>query len=395
MASDKPRRQADMRDYLKGAKASNKASGKKGGGKGGKGKGKNTKQTNKITPEIADELLTKISIHRGSITDLRVDAVVNAANGGLWAGAGVCGAIFRAAGYSGLQRECDAITDKFGQIPTGESVLTKGYKLHAKYIIHSVGPTSQNNQALVSAYKTALDLCILNDIRSIAFPCISTGIFGFSKRVAAPLVLRTIRHFLLSAKEIKYKDYVKLLKQKQKLQIQEALKRKKRSKYRYGSSYMDDDSDDDQDEDADAAEWAEDDGDDDKGKNKKGAKKGKGEDDDEDVDMNKKTAKGDKDNDNTEKKNDSNDDKKVFKVSKQNENEDESKGADNDGNNDNDNDKEQKAKENENDDEYEETVFDRIDDIVFCCYDIGNWHLYEDNTPDIFPSTNDQHSYLW
>ena len=99
---------------------------------------------------MIDLLLTKISIHRGSITDLRVDAVVNAANGGLWAGAGVCGAIFRAAGYSALQRECDAITDKLGQIPTGQSVLTKGYKLHAKHIIHSGGPTSQNNQALKS-----------------------------------------------------------------------------------------------------------------------------------------------------------------------------------------------------------------------------------------------------
>ena len=170
------KRQKDIRDFIKGAQASNKASGKKGGNKG-------NKATNKITAELADELLTKISIHRGSITELKVDCIVNAANGGLWAGAGVCGAIFRAAGYGPLQKECDRITDALGNIPTGESVLTGGYKLYAKHIIHSVGPTSQNNRALQSCYTTALDLCIQNGIRSIAFPCISTGIFGFSKSV--------------------------------------------------------------------------------------------------------------------------------------------------------------------------------------------------------------------
>ena len=137
----------------------------------------------KIDKELAEELLTKISIHRGSITDLDVDCIVNAANGGLWAGAGVCGAIFRASGYSQLKKECDAISEKFGQIETGNSVITKGYKLSADYIIHSVGPTSENHKALQQCYISALELCILYNIRSIAFPCISTGIFGFSKEV--------------------------------------------------------------------------------------------------------------------------------------------------------------------------------------------------------------------
>merc|ERR1712032_1477624 len=86
--------------------------------------GQKIDQQSKISSEVADSILSKISIHRGSITDLKVDCIVNAANGGLWAGAGVCGAIFRAAGYGSLQKECDDITDKFGNVPTGQSVIT-------------------------------------------------------------------------------------------------------------------------------------------------------------------------------------------------------------------------------------------------------------------------------
>ena len=143
----------------------------------------NQQRSIRISSQLAYELSTKISIHRGSITDLHVDAIVNAANSALWAGAGVCGAIFKAAGRKALQRECGAIIDKIGHIPTGQSVLTHGHKLHAKYIIHSVGPTSHDNQKLKLAYTSALELCLQHNIRSIAFPCISTGVFGFSTQV--------------------------------------------------------------------------------------------------------------------------------------------------------------------------------------------------------------------
>lgn len=143
-----------------------------------------TPETTPLDDAVAKAILSKISIHRGSITDMKIGAVVNAANNGLWAGAGVCGAIFRAAGHGSLQKECDRIVDALGKVPTGQSVITKGYKLHARHIIHSVGPTVQDCPALASCYRTALDLCIDHNIRSIAFPCISTGIFGFSKQVS-------------------------------------------------------------------------------------------------------------------------------------------------------------------------------------------------------------------
>eukprot|EP01083_Nonionella_stella_P238358 835319_1 len=227
MASNK-QKQSDIRDFISKPKSTNKPSSKDT--KNNSNKPSNTKQNKQISLELSSCLLSKISIHRGSITDLSVDCIVNAANGGLWAGAGVCGAIYRAAGYTSLTKECDNITDKYGNIPTGQSVLTNGYELDAKYIIHSVGPTSQNNKALQSCYKTALDLCILHNIKSIAFPCISTGIFGFSKDIAAPLAMKIIKAWLIMAKGIKYKDYIKLLKEKEKLKENSKKKKKKKNK---------------------------------------------------------------------------------------------------------------------------------------------------------------------
>eukprot|EP00483_Globobulimina_turgida_P008887 UN08905 len=204
MASNQ--RQTDIRGFMKGVKTDKKATGKAEANRNIKTPPPNQKHQPKIEPELAAQLLSKIAIHRGSITDLKVDCIVNAANGGLWGGAGVCGAIFRAAGYSALTKECDAIIDKYGNIPTGQSVVTKGYKLYAKHIIHSVGPTSQNKKALKSCYTSALRICIKNNIKSIAFPCISTGVFGFDKELAAPLALNTIRTWLIGAKNMKYKE---------------------------------------------------------------------------------------------------------------------------------------------------------------------------------------------
>ncbi len=124
--------------------------------------------------------MNSISIQKISITDLATDAIVNAANSGLWAGGGVCGAIFRAAGYDKLQAACDAI----GHCDTGSAVITPGFDLKAKYIIHAVGPVWNGGdqgepQQLYGAYQRSLELAAENGCHSIGFPLISAGIFGY------------------------------------------------------------------------------------------------------------------------------------------------------------------------------------------------------------------------
>ena len=124
----------------------------------------------------------RILIQKISITELCTDAVVNAANEGLWAGGGVCGAIFRAAGHDRLQAACNAI----GHCDTGSAVITPGFDLKAGYIIHAVGPVWRGGgynepQLLYSAYRRSLELAIENGCHSIGFPLISAGIFGYPK----------------------------------------------------------------------------------------------------------------------------------------------------------------------------------------------------------------------
>ena len=126
--------------------------------------------------------MNTISIQKTSITSLTTDAIVNAANEGLWAGGGVCGAIFRSAGHDKLQAACDAI----GHCDTGSAVITSGFNLPAKYIIHAVGPVWRggNNgepELLYGAYKSSLMLALENGCHSIGFPLISAGIFGYPK----------------------------------------------------------------------------------------------------------------------------------------------------------------------------------------------------------------------
>ena len=124
--------------------------------------------------------MSTIEIRKISITDLDTDAIVNAANEGLWAGGGVCGAIFGSAGHDQLQRACN----KIGHCPTGSAVITPGFHLKSKYIIHAVGPRWRDGkhkepELLYSAYYKSLELALKNNCRSIGFPLISAGIFGY------------------------------------------------------------------------------------------------------------------------------------------------------------------------------------------------------------------------
>jgi O-acetyl-ADP-ribose deacetylase (regulator of RNase III) len=138
-------------------------------------------------------------IVRQDITKMKVDAIVNAANTSLQMGGGVCGAIFKAAGAHELQAACD----KLAPIKTGEAVLTPGFALPAKYIIHTAGPVySRNNaeqceQLLRSAYLNSLQLAIQHKCESIAFPLISSGIYGYPKDEALKVATSAIQDFLV------------------------------------------------------------------------------------------------------------------------------------------------------------------------------------------------------
>lgn len=141
--------------------------------------------------------MERITILRADITTLDVDCIVNAANSGLRAGGGVCGAIFRAAGCQELQRACDVI----GGCPTGKAAITPGFHLRARYIIHAVGPIWQGGrhgerELLSSAYASALQLAEENGCRSIAFPLISAGIFGYPRNEAWEVALTAAAGFL-------------------------------------------------------------------------------------------------------------------------------------------------------------------------------------------------------
>lgn len=138
-----------------------------------------------------------LEIVKNDITVMRVDAIVNAANEQLMQGGGVCGAIFAAAGAEKLTQACDEI----GFCNTGEAVLTPGFALPATYIIHTVGPVWQGGNAgetelLASCYDHSLALANEHGIRSIAFPLISAGIYGFPKDVALRVAITQIDRFL-------------------------------------------------------------------------------------------------------------------------------------------------------------------------------------------------------
>lgn len=141
--------------------------------------------------KVRPELNSKVSIFVGDITALEIDAIVNAANNQLLGGGGVDGAIHSAAGPL-LKAECATLNG----CNTGEAKMTGGYKLPAKYVIHTVGPIGENEAKLHSCYLSCLETLKANKLKTVAFPCISTGVYGYPNEKAAHVALSTAREWL-------------------------------------------------------------------------------------------------------------------------------------------------------------------------------------------------------
>ncbi len=141
--------------------------------------------------------MSRIRIEEKDIVKAGTDCIVNAANSRLAGGSGVCGAIFRAAGWEQMQRACDAI----GHCDTGSAVITPAFRIDAKYVIHAVGPIWNGGkdgepEQLYGCYHAALALAREHGCHSIAFPLISSGIYGYPKEKAWEVALRSCRDFL-------------------------------------------------------------------------------------------------------------------------------------------------------------------------------------------------------
>ena len=147
-----------------------------------------------------------IKLLLGDITRIEVDAIVNAANSSLLGGGGVDGAIHRAGGRAILD-ECRRIVERQGGCRTGEAVITTAGKLPARYVIHTVGPVwhggiNNEDQLLTNAYSNSLQLAADNGVKTIAFPNISTGVYGFPKERAANIAIEAVRKFLKNDKSL-------------------------------------------------------------------------------------------------------------------------------------------------------------------------------------------------
>jgi O-acetyl-ADP-ribose deacetylase (regulator of RNase III) len=143
-----------------------------------------------------------VEIFHGDITTLSVEAIVNAANSSLLGGGGVDGAIHRAAG-PGLLQECKSLDG----CSAGEAKITSGYNLPAKFVIHTVGPVwkggdNNEDELLASCYKNCLRIAENMKLRSLAFPNISTGIYGFPKKRAASIAIREVKDFFSQERKI-------------------------------------------------------------------------------------------------------------------------------------------------------------------------------------------------
>lgn len=154
----------------------------------------------------------KTQVIKGDITTQHMDAIVNAANSSLMGGGGVDGAIHRAGGPQILE-ECKKIIRKQGELPAGEAVITTAGKMPAKYVIHTVGPVwnggnSKEQQKLSNCYTNSLKLAIKNNCKTIAFPNISTGVYGYPKEKAAKVAVQTTQKFLQSNPEIEQVVFV-------------------------------------------------------------------------------------------------------------------------------------------------------------------------------------------
>ena len=142
----------------------------------------------------------KIEAIKGDITQIETDAIVNAENSALKGGGGVDGAIHRAGGPEILE-ECKTIVAKNGKLPAGEAVITNGGALKAKYVIHTPGPVWQGGHKnepveLANSYHNSLKVAEENNCKTVAFPNISTGVYGFPKDKAAAIAVKTIREYI-------------------------------------------------------------------------------------------------------------------------------------------------------------------------------------------------------
>jgi O-acetyl-ADP-ribose deacetylase (regulator of RNase III) len=150
--------------------------------------------------------MDNLELIRGDITKIKADAIVNAANSSLAGGGGVDGAIHRAGGER-IYAECMEYVSKHGRLPGGEAMITSGGNLPAKFVIHTVGPVwtggrNGEEELLARSYRNSLQLAVSANIRTIAFPNISTGVYHFPKEIAASIAINTVRSFLDSHPQI-------------------------------------------------------------------------------------------------------------------------------------------------------------------------------------------------